>query len=137
MFGWLFIHHSAERLCQTVKRERRYCFDDLRARNKSVLEKIIRSQQFTTANMLQQLQEMGSHALDIYNYLVAGIDPRIKEYPLMRSPVPMTAILLVYLFFIMYLGPRIMANRKPFQLKEPMIVYNFLLVALSIYIVYE
>uniref|UniRef100_A0A3Q2Q3W6 Elongation of very long chain fatty acids protein 1 n=1 Tax=Fundulus heteroclitus TaxID=8078 RepID=A0A3Q2Q3W6_FUNHE len=64
-------------------------------------------------------------------------DPRIKEYPLMQSPVPMTAILLVYLFFILYLGPRIMANRKPFQLKEPMIVYNFLLVALSVYIVYE
>ncbi|MEQ2158103.1 hypothetical protein GOODEAATRI_008760 [Goodea atripinnis] len=65
------------------------------------------------------------------------LDPRIKEYPLMRSPVPMTAILLVYLFFIMYLAPRIMANRKPFQLKEAMIVYNFFLVALSIYIVYE
>lgn len=55
----------------------------------------------------------------------------------MQSPVPMTAILSVYLFFILYLGPRFMANRKPFQLKEPMIVYNFLLVALSIYIVYE
>uniref|UniRef100_A0A3Q2R328 Elongation of very long chain fatty acids protein 1 n=2 Tax=Fundulus heteroclitus TaxID=8078 RepID=A0A3Q2R328_FUNHE len=95
------------------------------------------SQQFTAANMLQQLQEMGSHALDIYDYLLSKIDPRIKEYPLMQSPVPMTAILLVYLFFILYLGPRIMANRKPFQLKEPMIVYNFLLVALSVYIVYE
>ncbi|XP_012720266.2 elongation of very long chain fatty acids protein 1 [Fundulus heteroclitus] len=87
--------------------------------------------------MLQQLQEMGSHALDIYDYLLSKIDPRIKEYPLMQSPVPMTAILLVYLFFILYLGPRIMANRKAFQLKEPMIVYNFLLVALSVYIVYE
>uniref|UniRef100_A0A3B3YYX4 Elongation of very long chain fatty acids protein 1 n=1 Tax=Poecilia mexicana TaxID=48701 RepID=A0A3B3YYX4_9TELE len=115
--------------------------------------------------MLRQLQELGSHALDIYNYLLAGMgrqlilkvqkqfvcfsdtrflkmlpfvsDPRIKDYPLMESPVSMTAILLVYLFFIMYVGPRIMANRKPFQLKEAMIVYNFLLVALSVYIVYE
>lgn len=49
----------------------------------------------------------------------------------------MSAILLCYLFFVLYLGPRIMANRKPFQLKEAMIVYNFALVALSIYIVYE
>lgn len=31
------------------------------------------SQQFTTANMLWKLQEMGSHALDIYNYLLAGM----------------------------------------------------------------
>lgn len=87
--------------------------------------------------MLQAIQEMGSHAMDIYNYLVDGIDPRIRSYPLMQSPVPMTAILVCYLFFVLYLGPRIMANRKPFQLKEAMIVYNFFLVALSIYIVYE
>lgn len=114
--------------------------------------------------MLQKIQEFGSHAKDIYDYLVAGIgrglagqirqhfllksrcrlnvicvhaDPRVQDYPLMQSPVPMTAILLCYLFFVLYLGPRIMANRKPFQLKEAMIVYNFLLVGLSIYIVYE
>lgn len=55
----------------------------------------------------------------------------------MQNPIPMTTILLGYLFFVLYLGPRIMANRKPFQLKEPMIVYNFFLVALSIFIVYE
>ncbi|XP_039984360.1 elongation of very long chain fatty acids protein 1b [Xiphias gladius] len=87
--------------------------------------------------MLQEIQEIGSHAMDIYNYLLAGIDPRLKDYPLMQSPIPMTAILLCYLFFVLYLGPRIMANLKPFQLKEAMIVYNFLLVALSIFIVYE
>lgn len=55
----------------------------------------------------------------------------------MWSPVPMTGILLCYLFFVLYLGPRIMAKREPFQLKEPMIVYNFMLVALSVVIVYE
>lgn len=55
----------------------------------------------------------------------------------MQTPIPMSAILLSYLLFVLYLGPRIMANRKPFQLKEAMIVYNFALVALSIYIVYE
>lgn len=55
----------------------------------------------------------------------------------MQTPVTMSAILLCYLFFVLYLGPRMMANRKPFQLKEAMITYNFGLVALSIYIVYE
>lgn len=64
-------------------------------------------------------------------------DPRIKDYPLMQSPLVMSGILLVYLFFVLHLGPKLMANRKPFQLKEAMIVYNFLLVALSIFIVYE
>ncbi|XP_071773722.1 elongation of very long chain fatty acids protein 1b [Centroberyx gerrardi] len=83
------------------------------------------------------LQEISSHVMDIYDYVLAGIDPRLKIYPLMQSPVPMTAILLCYLFFVLYLGPCIMANRKPFQLKEAMIVYNFALVALSTLIVYE
>lgn len=55
----------------------------------------------------------------------------------MQSPIPMSIILLCYLLFVLYIGPRIMANRKPFQLKEAMIVYNFTLVALSVYIVYE
>ena len=58
-------------------------------------------------------------------------------YPLMQTPVAMSAILLCYLFFVLYLGPRIMRNRKPLQLKEAMITYNFALVALSIFIVYE
>nr|XP_020462683.1 elongation of very long chain fatty acids protein 1-like [Monopterus albus]XP_020462684.1 elongation of very long chain fatty acids protein 1-like [Monopterus albus] len=87
--------------------------------------------------MLQEIQEFGSHAIEIYDYLMAGCDPRIKGYLLMQSPFPMTTILLCYLFFALYLGPRIMANRRPFQLKEAMIVYNFFLVALSLYIVYE
>ncbi|XP_028300038.1 elongation of very long chain fatty acids protein 1b isoform X3 [Gouania willdenowi] len=91
----------------------------------------------TTVTMLQEIQEIGSNAMDIYNFVLAGFDPRLNNYLLMQSPVPMTVILLCYLFFVLYLGPRIMANRKPFQLKEAMIFYNFLLVALSIYIVYE
>lgn len=122
------------------------------------------------ANVLQGIQEIGSHAVDIYDYLLAGfgkgftqlnaktlfdiycffilcgfvfsfpfspVDPRLKDYPLMQTPGPMSATLVCYLFFVLYLGPRIMANRKPFQLKEAMIVYNFMLVALSIFIVYE
>lgn len=55
----------------------------------------------------------------------------------MDSPVNMTAILLGYLLFVLYAGPRIMANRKPFELKGPMIFYNFCLVFLSSFIVYE
>ncbi|KAF7659671.1 hypothetical protein LDENG_00294420 [Lucifuga dentata] len=83
------------------------------------------------------LQEISSHVMDIYDFLLAGCDPRMKVYPLMQSPVLMTAILLCYLFFVLYLGPRMMANCKPFQLKGAMIVYNFALVALSIFIVFE
>lgn len=55
----------------------------------------------------------------------------------MKSPVEMTTILLAYVFFSVYVGPRLMANRKPFSLKKPMVVYNLSMVLLNAYIVYE
>lgn len=55
----------------------------------------------------------------------------------MHSPVQMTSILLAYVFFSVYIGPRLMANRKPFRLNTAMIVYNLSMVLLNAYIVYE
>uniref|UniRef100_A0A2K6N2U6 Elongation of very long chain fatty acids protein n=2 Tax=Rhinopithecus TaxID=542827 RepID=A0A2K6N2U6_RHIBE len=75
--------------------------------------------------------------MNLYQEMMKHADPRIQGYPLMGSPLLMTSILLTYVYFVLSLGPRIMANRKPFQLRGFMIVYNFSLVALSLYIVYE
>lgn len=75
--------------------------------------------------------------VNLYHELMKHADPRIQSYPLMGSPLLITSILLTYVYFILSLGPRIMANRKPFQLRGFMIVYNFSLVILSLYIVYE
>ncbi|KAI5139764.1 Elongation Of Very Long Chain Fatty Acids Protein 1 [Manis pentadactyla] len=75
--------------------------------------------------------------VNLYWEMMKYADPRIQGYPLMGSPLVMTSILLTYVYFVVSLGPRIMANRKPFQLRGFMIVYNFSLVALSLYIVYE
>lgn len=83
------------------------------------------------------LEAARTKIMEVYDSLLAGTDPRVRAYPLMESPVNMSAILLAYLAFVLYIGPRYMANRKPYHLKEAMIVYNFSLVALSIYIVYE
>uniref|UniRef100_A0A8C8YRM0 Elongation of very long chain fatty acids protein n=1 Tax=Prolemur simus TaxID=1328070 RepID=A0A8C8YRM0_PROSS len=75
--------------------------------------------------------------VNVYQEMMKHADPRIQGYPLMGSPLLMTSILLTYVYFVLSLGPRIMANRKPFQLRGFMIVYNFSLVAFSFYIVYE
>nr|WMZ00127.1 elongation of very long chain fatty acids protein 1b [Plecoglossus altivelis] len=82
-------------------------------------------------------QDISSQIMEFYNYIMAGTDPRLKVYPMMQSPLYMSATLLSYLFFVLFAGPRFMANRKPYQLKEAMIIYNFSLVGLSIFIVYE
>ncbi|XP_054835034.1 elongation of very long chain fatty acids protein 1 isoform X2 [Eublepharis macularius] len=75
--------------------------------------------------------------VNMYRDFMNGADPRIATYPLMGTPWLMTGILLSYAYFVLSLGPRIMANRKPLNLKTFMLVYNFSMVALSIYIVYE
>lgn len=64
-------------------------------------------------------------------------DDRVKDYPLMQSPVQMTSILVAYVLFSVYVGPRMMANRKPFGLNRAMIIYNLCMVLLNAYIVYE
>lgn len=64
-------------------------------------------------------------------------DVRVRDYPLMQSPVEMTSILLVYVLFAVSVGPRLMANRKPFGLNSAMIVYNLSMVLMNGYIVYE
>lgn len=55
----------------------------------------------------------------------------------MSSPLPQTIIIAAYIYFVTSLGPRIMENRKAFDLKGVLIVYNFSVVALSIYMIYE
>ncbi|XP_055058528.2 elongation of very long chain fatty acids protein 1a [Misgurnus anguillicaudatus] len=83
------------------------------------------------------LSEVGSNVLKFYDYFLKRTDPRVRDYPLMKSPVEMTVILLGYVFLVLHVGPRFMANRKPFHLNTTMIFYNFFMVAYNAYIVYE
>ena len=64
-------------------------------------------------------------------------DIRVRDYPLMQSPIDMTVILLTYVFFSVYAGPQLMANRKPFHLNSAMVIYNLSMVLFNAYIVYE
>lgn len=64
-------------------------------------------------------------------------DVRVRDYPLMQEPIKMTSILIAYVIFSKCIGPRIMANRKPFHLNMAMIVYNLSMVLLNAFVVYE
>lgn len=83
------------------------------------------------------LQEAVSNLVQFNSYLQARTDARVKDYPLMQSFLNMTGILLAYVILSVYIGPRLMANRKPFRLNTAMITYNLSMVALNAYIVYE
>ena len=54
----------------------------------------------------------------------------------MQSPIPTILLCMLYLLSVA-VGPKLMQERKPFDLKYILIVYNFSLVALSVYIVHQ
>ncbi|KAG8131079.1 hypothetical protein E2320_017676, partial [Naja naja] len=71
------------------------------------------------------------------HFNISFTDPRVDGYPLMSSPFPQTIIIATYIYIVTNLGPKLMENRKPFDLRQIMFVYNFGIVALSTYITYE
>lgn len=73
-----------------------------------------------------------------WRYLMDDLsDPRTKDWPLMSSPFPTIAISLSYAYFVKVLGPRLMENRKPFQLRKVLIVYNAIQVVFSAWLFWE
>lgn len=60
-----------------------------------------------------------------YNEVMAATeDPVVNSWMFMGSPAPIVLILMLYLYFILKLGPQLMKNRPPFELKNVLIAYN-------------
>ncbi|KAJ8984838.1 hypothetical protein NQ317_013039 [Molorchus minor] len=60
-----------------------------------------------------------------YNdFLEIKKDPTVDSWPLMQSPVPVICILIVYLYFVLKLGPDMMEKRPPMKLNNVLIAYN-------------
>ncbi|XP_076249437.1 very long chain fatty acid elongase AAEL008004 [Calliopsis andreniformis] len=64
-------------------------------------------------------------------------DPRVNDWAMMSSPVPTLAICLSYVYFVKVLGPKLMENRKPFDLRRVMIFYNLFQVIFSTWLFHE
>ncbi|XP_023937836.2 elongation of very long chain fatty acids protein 7-like [Bicyclus anynana] len=71
-----------------------------------------------------------------YNMLFNEMpDPRTKSWPLVAKPYQGLTILFLYLMFVLKWGPKLMKNRKPFNLDKVMIIYNGVQVICCAYIV--
>nr|XP_050844908.1 elongation of very long chain fatty acids protein 7-like isoform X1 [Vespula vulgaris] len=64
-------------------------------------------------------------------------DPRTRNWFLVSSPVPGASILIGYHYFIHSWGPKYMEHRKPFQMKNVLVMYNLIQVLLSTWIFIE
>uniref|UniRef100_A0A182P528 Elongation of very long chain fatty acids protein n=1 Tax=Anopheles epiroticus TaxID=199890 RepID=A0A182P528_9DIPT len=84
------------------------------------------------------ISEPSNGILDrVVKFFVDNQDERTKEWFLSGSITPLIMILVTYLYFCLYAGPRYMAKRKPFKLESVLIAYNAVQVLLSIVLVYE
>ncbi|CAH4008686.1 unnamed protein product [Pieris brassicae] len=61
----------------------------------------------------------------------------LDELPLMETPGPILMILAAYLLFVLKIGPALMTKREPYKLTTVLLLYNFLQVVLSAFMVYR
>ncbi|XP_055534986.1 elongation of very long chain fatty acids protein 7 [Wyeomyia smithii] len=73
----------------------------------------------------------------VAQFFIENQDERTVNWFLSGSMTPLLVIIVTYLYFCLYAGPRYMAKRKPFKLENVLIAYNALQVVLSIVLVYE
>ncbi|XP_065212276.1 very long chain fatty acid elongase 4-like isoform X2 [Planococcus citri] len=59
----------------------------------------------------------------------------VDKWFLMESPWPVLSIVLSYLLFVIKVGPEVMKNRKPFNIKTIMLIYNLYQTISNAYIV--
>ncbi|XP_065923120.1 very long chain fatty acid elongase 7-like isoform X2 [Magallana gigas] len=71
----------------------------------------------------------------VETYITHG-DERLRGWPFMDSPVPVLTVFVLYLMMVKQ-GPKMMEQRKPFQVQGPMVLYNLAVMVLSIYITFE
>lgn len=91
-------------------------------------------------DLFASIPEGGGKFLSSWNdwFIIAcdHLDPRVKDWPLMQSVLPTVFIVIAYLAFLVF-GRQWMKNRKPFELREFMFVYNFFQVVFCAYVTYE
>jgi hypothetical protein len=58
----------------------------------------------------------------------------VDTWFLMGSPMPILGIVACYVSFVLKIGPKLMASRKPFNLQTLLVAYNFSMILLSLYI---
>lgn len=64
-------------------------------------------------------------------------DPRTNDWFLITTPWPGLALLTFYVYFVQTLGPRLMKDRKPFNLDRVMQIYNIVQIIMSGYLLYK
>jgi len=87
--------------------------------------------------MAQMANAVVTSIYAFYDGTIANIDTRVEDLPLMSSPFPTALLCLTFILGVKVLGPALMKDREPFQLKNTLVVYNFSQVLVSAFLFYE
>ncbi|XP_054280156.1 elongation of very long chain fatty acids protein 7-like [Macrosteles quadrilineatus] len=76
---------------------------------------------------------------DIFRNIQAGYellmvdlsDPRTREFPMVKSPLPVLLLVVIYHYFVTDWGPKLMKNRAPMNIYYPMMIYNWVQIAVN------
>lgn len=86
---------------------------------------------------MDYVSEKYANLSGVYARVWEGRDRRVDGWPLMDSPVPTLLLCASYVFVVKVWGPRFMRDRKPYEIKPFLIVYNLAQVIFSTYIFVE
>merc|ERR1712001_420336 len=76
--------------------------------------------------------------LEWYDHLMVDLrDPRVDNWLGMASIWPTIIICTAYVYFVKVVGPRLMKDREPYELKNILLVYNFSQVLFSFWMFME
>lgn len=73
----------------------------------------------------------------LYLFFMSISDKRVEDWFLMQGYTPTLVITAVYVLFVTWIGPKFMENREPFKLKWPIVIYNFMCIAVNFHIFKE
>jgi hypothetical protein len=68
----------------------------------------------------------------LFIFIIA--DPRVAHLPFLKSPLPIFALVFLYVAFVQKWGPKLMENRKPFELKTAINIFNFVQILTNLFI---
>ncbi|XP_076450685.1 very long chain fatty acid elongase 4-like isoform X1 [Babylonia areolata] len=87
----------------------------------------------TRQSNMELIQDKVREFQVFYNWAHSVSDERVGDWLLMPSYTPTLVLTAMYLVAV-YVGPKIMKNREPFQLKWALVLYNLGLVVMNFHI---
>ncbi|XP_052800747.1 elongation of very long chain fatty acids protein 4-like isoform X2 [Mya arenaria] len=84
--------------------------------------------------IMELIVDKFNHFTRFYGWALSVSDKRVADWFLMQGYTPTLVITAIYVIFVTKIGPAFMKDREPFKLKWPIVIYNFICIAINAHI---